>query len=510
MPEHHNIVIAIGNPRLSVHFLVLSIVLIGIYVVYYRYFHPLSKFPGPFLASFTNVWKAYHLSTLRMPETITKLHEEYGSVVRVGPNDLSFNSGSAVTSIYKAGRSLPKTSFYNGFTAFNPNLFGTQDDELHALRRRQMSHAFSLQSIKDMELLINKHIDVLCANLDSYVNSGQIANLKELIAFYVLDVLGELAFSQSFNAQVEKNLETLPPINDHIYLACLMGQMPEMMPMLHCFARYLPLPWTRKLMAARARLKSLTAACVRRRLNDKGANRKDLLGCLIRAVDPETGARLTELDINTEAFAMLVAGSHTTSGTLTLLFSHLLQNREILDKVVAEIDTILSPKEQAAHGAISSIEGLELSLPYTMACLQENFRINPVFSMPLPRRVAVPGGMKIDGFMIPQNTTVFALNHAVHHNPAIFGPDNDMFKPSRFEGAQADELRRNLSPFSMGHRMCIGRNMAMANLLKVLTTVLRRYELEAVGLEDKIRTLSVGISEKEGQLMCRVRRRQAC
>ena len=60
----------------------------------------------------------------------------------------------------------------------------------------------------------------------------------------------------------------------------------------------------------------------------------------------------------------------------------------------------------------------------------------------------------------------------------------------------------------MGHRMCIGRNIAMANILKVLTTVLRRYELEAVGLEDKIRSLSVGISEKDGPLMCYVRRRQ--
>lgn len=61
------------------------------------------------------------------------MHEKYGDVVRVGPNDLSFNTGEAVSAIYKAGRSLPKTGFYDGFTAFNPNLFGTKDEEVYLL-----------------------------------------------------------------------------------------------------------------------------------------------------------------------------------------------------------------------------------------------------------------------------------------------------------------------------------------------------------------------------------------
>jgi hypothetical protein len=110
---------------------ILTFVSLCTYIIYYRYFHPLAKYPGPFLASFTNVWKTYQLWTLHMPETLRQMHEKYGNVVRVGPNDLSFNSGEAVSTIYKAGRSLPKTGFYDGFTAFNPNLFGTKDDEVY-------------------------------------------------------------------------------------------------------------------------------------------------------------------------------------------------------------------------------------------------------------------------------------------------------------------------------------------------------------------------------------------
>lgn len=55
--------------------------------------------------------------------------------------------------------------------------------------------------------------------------------------------------------------------------------------------------------------------------------------------------------------------------------------------------------------------------------------------------------------------------------------------------------------------MCIGKNMAMTNLLKVLVTILCYYELEMQDPEQNITTLSVGISEKEGPLLCRVRRR---
>ena len=109
-------------------FIAVTLLVPILYACYYRYFHYLSAYPGPAIASITNLWKGYQLSTLHIPETIAKLHAQYGDVVRVGPNDLSFNTSAAVGAIYKAGRSLPKTAFYDGFTAFNPNLFGTQDD----------------------------------------------------------------------------------------------------------------------------------------------------------------------------------------------------------------------------------------------------------------------------------------------------------------------------------------------------------------------------------------------
>ncbi|KAM6520189.1 hypothetical protein FALCPG4_013742 [Fusarium falciforme] len=474
-----------------------------LYVFYYRNIHPLSKYPGPFLASFTNLWKVRQLWSLHLPDTLIALHERHGDVVRIGPNQLSFRQGDAVPKIYKAGRTLAKTPFYDGFTSFNPNLFGTQDEEVHSLRRRQMAHAFSLQSIKEMEQYIDEHLVQFRRNLDEYSKTGQVFDLKELIAFFVLDVLGDLAFRCQFNSQVEKDASKLPPINDHIFLSCLLGMVPDFMPLIKAISPWTPIPWLQQLLAARRDLKNLTAKCVSSRMADMGAARKDLITSLINAVDPQTGARLTELDIQTEAFAFIVAGSHTTSGTLTLLFSHILQNPAVHAKVVDEVDATLGNVESD----IIPIEGLETRLPYMMACLNENFRMNSVFTMPLERRVTAKEGLDIGGHVIPKGTVVFSLNHVVHHNPSIWGTDHNKFDPSRFLNKDGETLQRFLSPFSMGHRMCIGRNMAMTNMLKLVATTFKNYHLEMEDPTQIIFTISVGISEKEGPLMCRVRRR---
>jgi hypothetical protein len=49
-------------------------------IVYYRWFHPLSKFPGPFWASVTRLWVAYR--NVKEDEYLTeyKLHKKYGEL----------------------------------------------------------------------------------------------------------------------------------------------------------------------------------------------------------------------------------------------------------------------------------------------------------------------------------------------------------------------------------------------------------------------------------------------
>lgn len=94
-----------------------------------------------------------------------------------------------------------------------------------------------------------------------------------------------------------------------------------------------------------------------------------------------------------------VAGAHTTSTTLTFLFYHLMQNTKAAAKLTDELCSVL-PKYDAG-GKETSYSGLESKLPYTMACIRENFRITAVFNMPLPRLVTDCKGVTICGYHVP-------------------------------------------------------------------------------------------------------------
>ena len=81
---------------------------------------PLSKLPGPFHTKFTAAWlKCKEFSGDRRLY-IHDLHERYGPVVRLGPNEVSFASSEAVKEIYTSGGSgYDKTGFYNLFKQLN-------------------------------------------------------------------------------------------------------------------------------------------------------------------------------------------------------------------------------------------------------------------------------------------------------------------------------------------------------------------------------------------------------
>ena len=94
-----------------------------------------------------------------------------------------------------------------------------------------------------------------------------------------------------------------------------------------------------------------------------------------------------------------IAGTHTTAATTSLLFYHLLHSPATLQQCVEEIDTNMP--DLGAEDAAYSTSLAEASLPFFRDCMKENFRITPVFTMPLARRVMAPGGIELGGQHIP-------------------------------------------------------------------------------------------------------------
>ena len=286
------------------------------YVVYQRYFHPLAKYPGPFLASITDLWQVYQYLTLKQPYTLTTLHEKYGPFVRYGPDKLSTTCESAVSIIYqKGGRNMPKTEFYDAYGAAHPNVFGMRNETLHSVRRRHMSHSFSISYVKEMEQYLDLNIAIMKEKLARYASTGEIFDLKKAFHYYVIDTLGELAFSQSFGVQVADDESLIPPVKEHSLLAAATGAWPAMLPQLKKWLPLVPYKPLRDLFQGRRACADLASRCVRERLLDLAdvkddeaslrLQRKDILTSLILAKHPDTGERLTEMDLETEAFGFM-------------------------------------------------------------------------------------------------------------------------------------------------------------------------------------------------------------
>ncbi|KAM0414643.1 hypothetical protein ACHAPT_013514 [Fusarium lateritium] len=488
------------------------------YVIYQRYFHPLAGYPGPFLASITDLWQAQQYLSLKQPYNLTELHEKYGEFVRYGPDKLSITAEEAIPLVYqKGGRRMPKTEIYDAFGGKTANVFGMRSVDLHSIRRRHMSHSFSISSVKGMEQYLDGNIIILRNKIAGFAKEEKCFDLKKLLHYYIIDVLGELAFSRSFGVQASDDESLVPRVVPHTLLGSVTGAWPAMTQTLKAWLPLIPHKGLQDLFKGRAECVQLASKCVERRLGEveqgekDGAERKDILTNLILAKHPDTGERIAKLDLEAEAFGFIIAGTHTTSATATLLFYNLLHNPDILQKCVQEIDEKLAPlgDDKAAY----SVTEAENLLPFLRTCVRENFRLTPVFSMPLARRVTDPEGIVVAGRHIQQGMSVAVCNHAFHHNPRVWGDDHNNFDPLRWDGRETADRARYLMHFGLGGRQCLGKTVAQTNIYKLASTLLREFDFQIAdpaerdevargGFRGKLPDMiSVGVSDLKGPLM---------
>lgn len=141
--------------------------------------------------------------TGRQPFRQLELHEKYGPVVRVAPNELSFSTASSWKDIYgprKGVEPFVKSEFYDGgnFASESLSIVSERDPQKHAEMRKYLASSFSDRTLKSQEPLIARCVDLFVEKLGE---AGQKTEGTDIVVWYNLttfDIIGSLAFGQDF------------------------------------------------------------------------------------------------------------------------------------------------------------------------------------------------------------------------------------------------------------------------------------------------------------------------
>ncbi|MGI3904116.1 MAG: cytochrome P450 [Janthinobacterium lividum] len=228
------------------------------------------------------------------------------------------------------------------------------------------------------------------------------------------------------------------------------------------------MPHPRQGAGARAATHSrsaMAAIVAARRASPSGLG-TDLLGMLLGARDPDTGAPMADEAIVDNLLTFVAAGHETTALALTWTLRLLHDHPEVERRILDEIEDV-RPDFTSDPDAVDR-------LVYTRQVLMESMRLFPPAPL-MVRRTTRP--VPLAGRMVPADSSVHVPIYALHRQERLW-PQAEAFDPDRFHSdAGVKRERFAYMPFGAGPRVCIGAGLAMTECLVVLATLLPHYRV---------------------------------
>ncbi|KAK2836963.1 hypothetical protein FQN49_006545 [Arthroderma sp. PD_2] len=424
-------------------------------VVYRIVFHPLAHIPGPFLAKATNLYSFYFNGILdgKFYLQVEKLHEIYGPVVRITPDEIHLSNPEHYDEIYHVGTSYNKSAaFYDAF-GVDKATFTTADNHVHRVKRAAFNPFFSRKRVLELEDIVQSKAKTLVNRISTALDTCGGIDLHHGFRAISVDVISDYAFDNCYNFLEKDDFDA--PFFDMIRgfgpMFWFFQQVPFMRPIL------LGIPlWMAKLtspaLTRMLKYHQSSREQVTRVKRQVEANEKPERPTIFHQfLNPEfmKGHIPTVEQLKDEAYIVVAAAADTTGNAMTVALYHTVSSPKIYATVTAELrDAFPDPDEDI------NLVTLE-RLPYFTGIIKEALRLSYGVVGRLPRVVPEPGA-QFDGYEVPAGSIVGMSSWTMHRNQEIF-PDPDKFDPSRWlDPAASTELDRFLVAFSKGSRACVG------------------------------------------------------
>jgi cytochrome P450 len=337
----------------------------------------------------------------------------------------------------------------------------TAESESWRLQRRTVAPLFQPAAVAGYLGSMAASVDEMLTRWDAHAQAGEAIDVAREMTALTYDIISRTVFSHEIETPAEAMGEAITTYFEALGRIDLWDVLP--------LPRWLPRPAFIRARPAQGIFREEVRRMLQRRrarIAAGGPVPDDLVGRLIEARDPETGAPLSDAVIHDNLVTFMGAGHETTANALSWTLFLLSEFPDADACVAAEASGI-------AAGQVPGADDLA-RLTGTRMILEEAMRLYP--PVPFMSREAITRDWLGEVEVAPGKRIIIAP--WVLHRHRKLWPDADLFRPARF----APEHRGNIPrfaylPFGAGARICVGLGFAMQEALLALAMMTRRFRV---------------------------------
>jgi cytochrome P450 len=361
---------------------------------YTIYLHPLRSYPGPKLWTATRVMWAHAMQSGDFHLKLRQFHDQYGPVVRIAPDELSYIDPTALKDIY-GNRDIPKSGVWTGHEEEgHPMSIVSTHEHTHLKNRRALAGAFTEHAIAEHAAVLESLTGLMIEKLKGSVESGQgrtVANITDWFNFLAFDIGGVLSFGESFDSV--KNGRAHPWVE----ISTSFGKGLALMASINFFSplnKMLKLAMPKEIMAKMQYHKQLAYERFEQRLAmEHKSKAQDYVGSIIAYNEEKGETKIPKEEIEANMTVLIFAGSDTTSSAMAAILTQLLQNSDALTKVQEEVRSNFGSERDITVASTAH-------LSYLTAVIKEGIRMGPPVAVSIPRVISKSGAL-VSGKHVP-------------------------------------------------------------------------------------------------------------
>ena len=394
-------------------------------------------------------------------------HRQYGDIfaLTIAGERMIFASSHALVSQMCSSPVWTKSihSALEEVRAFaGDGLFTAHNDEPNwAIAHRLLMPAFGALAMKDYFPAMLDIAEQMLTRWERFGPGARI-DVPDDMTRLTLDTIALCAFDVRFNSFYSEELH--PFVGAMVRSLVEAGARSERLPALQPLLFKTNRQYRDDIAAMRRITEEIVAA---RTAQPSHTRPNDLLERMLTAVDPLTGARLPEENIQYQLATFLIAGHETTSGLLSFATHKLLTHPDVLRRARQTVDEVLGQRTPGFDDLAD--------LGYLGQVLRETLRMHPT----APAFALTPSeDTTLGGYAVSKGEDVLIMLPTLHRDPAIWEAP-ELFDPDRFAPERMAEIPEYAwMPFGHGARACIGRPFALQEATLVLAMMMQRFDIE--------------------------------